>query len=223
MNKHLAQVLCDTVTDADNDRRALADVANIVKSTLRVIINESAICDWSTEQEQIEFLALASYLKRATGMVEMGARMLEIKARDEAWAVLNGAARPIEELLTLGLGTDAEDFAASYLQLDTLAAAAEQGQEPELEMRLVEASHHHKGRAISLIADARLGRSPGTFLDEASLDARFVRTGWDLITTGAARIRDHVQDWELMCDIDALVDAIDQAQTRYETTYRSAA
>lgn len=223
MKNHLAQVLCDAVTDAANDRRALADVANIVKSTLRAIINETAVCDWSTEQEQIEFLALASYLKRATGMVEMGARMLEIKARDEAWAVLNGAARPIEELLTLGLGTDAEDYAATYLQLDTLAAAVERGQEPELELRLVEATHHHKGKAVSLITDARLGRSPKMFLDEASLDARFVHTGWDLITTGAARIRDHVQGWDLMGDINALADAIDQARTLHETTYRSAA
>ena len=223
MTNYLATVLCDTVTDAANDRRALANVAKIIKGTLRAIIDQSAVCEWSTEQEQVEFLALASYLKRATSMVEMGARMLDIKARDEAWAVLNGAARPIEELLTLGLGFDPDEHAATYLQLDAIAAAAEQGQEPELEMRLVDATHHKQDKAVSLITDARLGRSPEVFLDEAGLDVRFVRTGWDLITTGAACIRGHVQGWDLMDDINALTEAIEQARTLHETTYPSAA
>ena len=223
MSNHLATVLCATVTDAANDRRALADVANIIKSSLRAIIDESAVCDWSNEQDQVEFLALASYLRRATSMVEMGARMLDIKARDEAWAVLNGAARPIEELLAVGLGVDPEERAAAYLQLDDIAAAAEQGQKPDFEMRLVDATHHQKGQIVSLITDVRLGRSPEIFLDEAGLDARFVRTGWELIATGAVRIRDHVKGWDLMDDINALADAIEQARTLHETTYPSAA
>lgn len=223
MTNHITEALCDAVTDAASDRRALADVAGIVNNALGSIINESTVSEWSTEQDRDQFLALAGYLKRTTTMVQRGARMLEAKARDEAWALLNGAVRPIEELLALGLGFDTDENAATYLQLDALAAAAEQGSEPDLELRLVDGTHHQRARAVALITDARLGRSPEVFLDEDRLDARFVRTGWDLITTGAACIKDHIRGWDLMDDINAVTDAIEQARGLHEDTYPSAA
>lgn len=223
MTNHITEALCDAVTEAPSDRRALAEVAGIVKQALGAIIRESAVSEWSTDQERGEFLALAGYLKRATNLVDLGARMLDIKARDEAWALLNGAVRPIEELLVLGLGIDGDDTAASYLQLDTLATAVEQGSEPELELRLVDGNHHQRARAVSLITDARLGRAPEVFLDEERLDARFVRTGWDLITTGASCIEDHIRGWDLMDDINTLTQAIAQAHALHEDTFPSAA
>lgn len=223
MTNHITEALCDAVTDAASDRRALADVAGIVNNALGSIINESTVSEWSTEQDRDQFLALAGYLKRTTTMVQRGARMLEAKARDEAWALLNGAVRPIEELLALGLGFDTDENAATYLQLDALAAAAEQGSEPDLELRLVDGTHHQRARAVALITDARLGRSPEVFLDEDRLDARFVRTGWDLITTGAACIKSQIRGWDLMDDINAVTDAIEQARDLNEDTYPSAA
>ncbi|MBB1032372.1 hypothetical protein G6027_16100 [Dietzia sp. SLG310A2-38A2] len=222
-NHNIAEVLCDAVTDAPSDRRALAEVAGIVKVALGGIITESTLSEWSTEQERDQFLALASYLKRTSSLVHLGALMLDLGERDEAWALINGAVRPIEELLVVGLGFDADDTAATYLQLDTLATAVEQGSEPELELRLVDGNHHQRAQAVSLITDARLGRAPEVFLDENRLDARFVSTGWDLITTGAACIRDHVRDWDLMDDINAVAHAIEQARDLNEDTYPSAA
>lgn len=223
MTNHITEALCDAVTEATNDRRALADVAGIVSKALGSIISESTVSEWSTEEDKGQFLAMSTYLKRTTTMVQLGARMLDIKARDEAWTLLNGAVRPIEELLALGLGFDADENEATYLQLDAIAAAVEQGSEPELELRLVDGTHHQRARAVSLITDARLGRAPEVFLDEGRLDARFISTGWYLITTGAACIKDHIRGWDLMGDINAVAEAIEQARALHEDTYPSAA
>lgn len=224
MNDHnITETLSNAVTDAATDRMALADVAGIVKVALVDIINESTVSKWATTCERDQFLALATYLMRASSLVHLGAIMLDMGERDEAWTLINGAVRPIEELLIVGHGFDGDNTEASYLQLDTLATAVERGIKPRLEPRLVDGNHHTRAQAVSLITDARLGRAPEVFLDEERLDARFVRTGWDLITTGASCIEDHICDWDLMDDINALIQAIAQAHALHEDTYPSAA
>lgn len=222
MENDITEAFCSAITDADSDRVAVAVVAGLLSDALDTIIEQTIVSESETEQGKSQLLALAGYLKRATHLLHLGTLMLKIGGRDPAWALLNGAARPIESLLATVVDADPDEHSVlTYLPLGALAAESDQGS--GLDREPIESARHRVAAAISVITEARLGRPPEVFVDEEHLDARYVSMTWDLISAGAAHIQGHVCGGHDMEDINAVVHAVEQARALRENTFPSAA
>lgn len=222
MENDFTEAFCSAITDADSDRVAVAVVAGLLSDALDTIIEQTIVSESETEQGKSQLLALAGYLKRATHLLHLGTLMLKIGGRDPAWALLSGAARPIERLLATAVDADPDEHSVlTYLPLDALAAESDQGSGPDHEP--VDSAHHRVAATISMITETRLGRPPEVFVDEDHLDAHYVSITWDLISAGAAHIQDHVCGWQDMEDINVVAHAVEQARALRDDTFPSAA
>ncbi|MGN7158025.1 hypothetical protein ACTHRK_18250 [Dietzia cercidiphylli] len=171
MTESFATTLRLAVISAETDALALHTVGTDIRTALHLVEDDAYVDLWEADLDKRQFTALVGYLARATGLVSVGAILLDAGARDEAWALLAAAARTVDAMLDIHHDTDPMGVAENC-HLDLHHHAATNTASNSVPITMTESINGPLATATTL-ASIRLQRTPEVFLDETDLDARY--------------------------------------------------
>gem|GEM_PF-4365896 len=196
----LATALTRVVASAPDRESAIGTLTHAAAEVCSALAAESYRWeDWADEEDR-EFAAhLMLTTARLCGLLTYGVGLLAGQARDEAWALLAGAAACRTELIATLWHDEPVDAETSEIAalLDAADAAETPEQLEEISLELDGPPAGMTATRVAVTARARLRRTPDLFLDEDVFDERHLRWTLDLVHEALADLADLGERWSV--------------------------